>query len=630
MSMNLAAASSLPAMRSEDATRLTLATVVLVDADDASLAASRACLDAAGYGDIATASDADHIEELLAAHDPDVLLLAVRMPHGGGRDGERGGAGGSQGLGGLEALQRLRAGDQWQHLPIIMLAAHDDREGKRQAVEVGATEILSTPLDPSELVLRLRNALGFRSYQDRLLKRDPLTGLANRTEFMRRVHAVLAKASPGGTRKESAALASAGGGVKRSLLLIDIDRFKQINDSIGHAAGDTMLTVIAQRLGKVVARHGGGNRRAGSSSPTPWLARLDSDHFMALLPGASGDPGHDEAMREIVATVRAPIYLNRREFHVSASIGVACFPADGETVEILTQRAELATNQAKKRGGNTIQYFVVDMQTRATERLTLENHLRYAIRRDELRLYYQPKVDCVSRRVVGVEALIRWEHPVHGLIAPQRFIPVAEEAGLIDGIGEWALREACRQGAEWTAASLPPIHIAVNLSAAQLLQGDLAHQLAGILEDTGFPASRLTLELTESMLMATGDQALHSIAALKALGVSLSLDDFGTGYSPLTYLRHLPIDEIKIDRSFVHGLPAQQESAAIAGAIIALAGALGLQVVAEGVETEEELGFLCRFQHCHFQGFLFSKPLPGQALTAMLQAIQRGAATVRG
>jgi EAL domain-containing protein (putative c-di-GMP-specific phosphodiesterase class I) len=383
-----------------------------------------------------------------------------------------------------------------------------------------------------------------------------------------------------------------------------------------------MLIVIAQRLGEVVAKHGGGNRRAGSSSPTPWLARLDSDRFMALLPGAPGTVGHDTAMRDIVDIIAAPIHLNRREFHVAASIGIASFPADGDTAEILTQRAELAGNQAKKRGGNAIQYFTADMQTRATERLTLENHLRYAIRRKELRLYYQPKVDCASRRMAGVEALIRWQHPVHGLIAPQRFIPVAEEAGLIDEIGEWALREACRQGAKWIQASLPPIRIAVNLSAAQLLQGDLADRLSRILAESGFPAARLTLELTESMLMTAGDQATRTIDSLKALGVSLSLDDFGTGYSPLTYLSRLPIDEIKIDRSFVHGLPAKPDTAAIASAIIALAGALRLQVVAEGVETEEELGFLRQFKQCQFQGDLFSRPVPGPALTSMLQAMR--------
>ena len=304
-------------------------------------------------------------------------------------------------------------------------------------------------------------------------------------------------------------------------------------------------------------------------------------------------------------------------------------PTHGSDVETLNRHAELALIQAKKRGGNAVEYFSADMQTRATERLDFENHLRYAIRRGELRLFYQPKVDCASLRMVGVEALIRWQHPVHGLIPPQRFIPVAEEAGLIDEIGAWALQAACRQGARWLQSGLPAIQIAVNLSAAQLLQPGLAGELAVILRDTGFPPARLTLELTESMLMTAGEEAGRTIDSLKALGVALSLDDFGTGYSPLTYLRRLPIDEIKIDRSFVHGLPAQQESAAIAGAIIALAGALGLQVVAEGVETAAELEFLRSFPHCRFQGYLFSRPVPGDALTAMLQEMRDATTSAR-
>jgi EAL domain-containing protein (putative c-di-GMP-specific phosphodiesterase class I) len=301
---------------------------------------------------------------------------------------------------------------------------------------------------------------------------------------------------------------------------------------------------------------------------------------------------------------------------------VARSPAHGRDIEELTRHAELALIQAKKRGGNTVEYFSTELQTRATERLDLENHLRYAIRRGELRLFYQPKVDCASLRIVGVEALIRWQHPVHGLVPPQRFIPLAEEAGLIDAIGAWALQTACRQGARWLQSGLPPIHIAVNLSVAQLLQPAFADEVGRILDETGFAPARLTLELTESMLMTAGDEAMRGIEALKALGVALSLDDFGTGYSPLTYLRRLPIDEIKIDRSFVHGLPAQQEGAAIAGAIIALAGALGLQVVAEGVETRAELEFLRGFEHCRFQGYLFSQPVPADALTAMLQEMR--------
>ncbi len=589
-----------PAMRSEDASRLTLATIMIVDEYAELAEVARSCLAAAGYGNVVVSSDFPRIEASLAAHEPDVLLL------------------GTSGEAGVRALKDLRSNDQWRRLPVIMLVEACDSLRKRQSLEGGATDLLSTPLDPSELALRLRNTLGYKAYEDRLLKRDTLTGLANRGEFMRRVQAAL-------TRTEANATSGSGGDdtndTHSSLLLLNLDRFKQVNDSVGHQAGDALLVAVSRRLSEVIARHGGGNRRSDSSAVTPWLARIDSDRFMALLPGGAGSTRHETGMRDVVDAFARPFHLNRREFHLGASIGVATYPADGNSAELLMQRAELAMNQAKKRGGNAVAYFSADMQTRAAERLALESHLRYAIRRGELRLYYQPKVDCTSLRMVGVEALIRWQHPEQGLIAPQQFIPIAEEAGLIDEVGEWVINEACRQGADWLKAGLPPLQIAVNLSAAQLVQGDVPAALARSLSTSGFPASRLTLELTESMLMTAGDQAGPTIASLKALGVALSLDDFGTGYSPLTYLRQLPIDEIKIDRSFVAGLPEARESAAITRAIITLAGALGLQVVAEGVETTAELTFLRQFHNCRFQGYLFSRPVPADALGAMLRSM---------
>ena len=588
----------LPANRSEDTLRLTRSTIMMV-ADDASLLALvRNELAAAGYGRFIATAGAEAVVPMLIEHQPDVLLLDLAPKLA------------SDQAGGFDLLKSLRGDERWRDLPVIVLADRTDATTLRRALDLDATDFVGRPPDASELVLRLRNALGFEAYRDRLLKLDPLTGLANRTEFMRRVEAVLSGAP-------DAAVPA------RSLMLLNLDRFKQVNDSLGHQFGDALLRAVAQRLSAVIARHAGIDRRADDPGATPWLARINADRFMALLPGARGDAAHEACIADIVAALGTPHHLNRRELFVSASIGLATFPADGRSAEVLTRRAELAVAQAKRRGGHTVEYYSSEIETRAADRLTLENQLRYAIRRQELRLHYQPKVDCATLRMVGVEALIRWQHPERGLIPPLDFIPIAEATGLIVEIGAWALHEACRQGRAWLDESLPPLQIAVNLSAGQAARSDIVATVAKTLTQTGFPANLLTLELTESLLMDPGDGAVRLIGALKALGVSISLDDFGTGYSSLTYLRRFPIDEIKIDRSFVLGLPTERDSVAITGAIIALAGGLDLQVVAEGVESIAELTFLRQFPRCRFQGYLFSRPVPGEVLTGMLRAMSR-------
>jgi diguanylate cyclase (GGDEF)-like protein len=578
-----------PAMRSEDASRLSRATVLLVDEDPALAEGVRAMLGAPPQRLVAATSP-DQVQALLEAHDPDVLLLGTRTPAHEG----------------LEVLAALRASERWQDLPVVMLIAADDADARKRALALDASDFLAVPVDAAELQLRLRNALGFKAYRDRLLRRDPLTGLPNRAEFMRRVQSVLGSAAE-----------AAGGDAARSLVVLDIDRFKQVNDGLGHAAGDALLLAVAQRLEQAVARHGGGNRRADGSGVTPWLARTDRDRFLALLPGAPGSAPQEAALAAIVEGLERPFHLERREFHLSASMGLAGFPGDGDSAETLMQRAEIALLHAKKRGGKSVAQFGSEMLSRANERLTLENQLHYAIRRDELRLHYQPKVDCAALRMVGVESLIRWQHPDHGLLAPHRFIPLAEEAGLIDSIGEWAIREACRQGAAWLSDGLPPLDIAVNLSAAQLLRGDFPGTVARALADSGFPARRLTLELTESMLMKAGEQGDRTLAAVKALGVALSLDDFGTGYSSLSYLQRFPVREVKIDRSFVRGLsdPAGAHTAeALIRSIIGLGESLRLNVVAEGVEDAATLVKLQQFGCDVAQGYFIGRPAPADQL----------------
>ncbi|MGE0799029.1 MAG: putative bifunctional diguanylate cyclase/phosphodiesterase [Lautropia sp.] len=602
--------------RSEDVARLTRALVMVATADTALRDAIVHGLAGAGYDNVVNVADPTRLAAELAAQQPDVLLLDAAAPDAAAPDAAAPDAAAPDAAApdaaaphaaapdaGIATLQALRGDERWRELPVILLVGSGaDAAVRRRALELDAIDVLARPVEPSELALRLRNALGFKVFEGFLLKRDPLTGLANRGEFIRRIGSAL------------------DGGAPRALLMFDVDRFKAINDSLGHQRGDALLQSIAARLAAVIGRHAGADRRGTQPAATPWLARIDGDRFMALLPGRRGEPVHDACVADLLALQSVPYHIDGRELFVAASMGLAQFPDDGDGVDVLTQRAELAVLQAKRRGGHRVEYFTGALESRASERLTLEHHLRYAIRRGELQLHYQPKVDCRTRRMVGVEALVRWQHPQRGSISPVRFIPIAEATGLIVEVGEWVLAEACRQGRAWIDDGLPPLSIAVNMSAAQAARGDLAATVAATLAASGFPPERLTLELTETVLMEPGDRPVQLLAALKALGVSLSLDDFGTGHSSLTYLRRFPFDEIKIDRGFVHGLPHDRDSVAIVTAIATLAAGLGLRVVAEGVASADELAFLQRLPECRFQGELFSRPVPADQLARMLRA----------
>lgn len=571
------------------------ATVMMVDDEPTTLEIVQTYLEEAGYSSFVTTSQPEHAWSLLTKHQPDVLLLDLNMPV----------------VTGFDLLARLRGDKRWRYLPVIILTADTKAATKLRALELGATDILGKPVDASELVLRLRNALAFKAYQDRLQRLDPLTDLPNRREFMRRVDQAL----------QSPALETPA---RQTMVMLDIDRFKQVNDGLGHLAGDQLIRGVAQRLAGVVAEFGGGSRRADDLGATPWLARMNSDKFMAWLPGA--EQQSEKWLQAITNCFQRPYSIDGHELFITASIGLASCPEHGATAEALMQRAELAMLQSKRLGTNRSTCYSPDIATRATERLTVEQALRRAIERGELRVHYQPKVDCTTLRMVGLEALVRWQHPQRGLLGPAAFISVAEEVGLIADIGAYVLREACHQVAAWTAQGLAPLHLAVNLSPTQVSRSDVVALVRYALVESGLPAARLTLELTESVLMDATGHSTTQLTALKALGVALSLDDFGTGYSSLTYLRRFPLDEIKIDRTFVAGLPNEHDNVAIVGAILALGRELGLRVTAEGVETSAELAHL-RSRGCNqFQGFLFSRPVEAAAITTMLRAMQKRAA----
>jgi diguanylate cyclase (GGDEF)-like protein/PAS domain S-box-containing protein len=420
-----------------------------------------------------------------------------------------------------------------------------------------------------------------------LAYRDVLTGLPNRLLLQDRFGQAVAHAE----RMHS----------RLALLFLDLDNFKTINDSLGHAVGDALLKDIALRLGECVRE-------------TDTISRQGGDEFLIVLSDLAGTEAIVPVLLKIRERLQLPFVIDGHELSTSASIGVALYPDDGRDFETLHQKADTAMYRAKDAGRNHYRFFDEQMNIEAVEHLHLKNGLRRALERGEFELHYQPQIALPSGRVVGVEALLRWRHPEQGLIPPARFIPVAEDGGLIVPIGEWVLQEACRQAMAWRAQGLPPLVMAVNLSAVQFRRGELQPSITRILQRTGFDPRMLELELTESIMIHDAEAVLASVRQLKQLGIRLSIDDFGTGYSSLSYLKRFDVDKLKIDQGFVRDLARNPDDAAIVRAIIQMAASLGLQTIAEGVEDAGALALLRQFGCHEAQGYYFARPMEAQAL----------------
>ena len=500
--------------------------------------------------------------------------------------------------------ERLRDMFLAQALPASM------REGLWQ----GETAVLSADggeIPVSEVIITHRNAAGelrFRStiardirerkaYEARiqyLANYDPLTALPNRSLLADRV-------------AQSIALARRGG-EHCALIVLNIDRFKLVNEGIGHGAGDALLQLAAQRLAETVR-------------PGDTLARLGADSFALLVSDLARPDDAAAVAAGIQRAVSQSFALEGQEVHFTVSLGASTFPRDGEEFDVLLRNADAAMQRVKQAGGNGFQFYAETMTSGAAERMELENALRGAVQRGEIELHYQPQVELASGRIRGLEALMRWRHPVRGWVPPGKFIPLAEESDLINVLGGFALAEACRQLSAWHAAGAKAPRIAVNVSARQFRSAGFVEAVSRALREHAIAAERLEIELTESVLIQDRQAALAVLNGLKALGVQIAIDDFGTGYSSLSYLSGLPVDCLKIDRSFVVQTTKGGRDASIAQAIISLAHSLGLRVLAEGVETAEQLEFLKAHGCNECQGYLFARPQPAAALA---DALHRG------
>lgn len=486
------------------------------------------------------------------------------------------------------AFRQVMEGGRFDHLEACFIA----RDGREVLVEgnLNCQLVDGVPVATRGIFRDVTARRHAEAEIRRLAYFDVLTGLPNRTLFRDRLGQELARA-----RRENDVVA---------LMFLDTDRFKEVNDSLGHEAGDRLLQAIGERLSACVRR-------------SDTVARLGGDEFVIILGGIGGEHDAAGAAQKILRAVSAPITVEGREIFLTCSIGISLYPNDAGDPEELVKNADLAMYQAKGQG-NAYQFFTPQMNVQSLERLVMANDLRHALNRHEFLLHYQPQISLSTGQIIGVEALLRWSHPTLGPVSPALFIDLAEETGLIVPVGRWVLRTACAQAQAWQAAGYPPLVMSVNLSARQFREPDLAETVRETLALTGLPPSWLELEITETALMENGERTCRMLQELKTMGVKLAVDDFGTGYSSLNYLKHFPIDRLKIDRSFVRDLTVNSEDAAIAEAIIALGHTLRLRVIAEGVETREQLEFLREHRCDEMQGFYFCRPETQEVFSNML------------
>lgn len=565
------------------------AKIMLVDDEPINTDVLQTYLEGEGYTNFVATSDSRQALSTMSAEKPDVVLLDLMMPE----------------VSGFDILTAMRRDKALQHIPVVILTSSDDADTKLKALQLGAMDFLAKPVDASELALRLRNTLAAKAYQHQLVNYDQLTGLPKLDVFLESTVAVI----------ETLKVQKTNG----AALHIYLENLKSVNNTMGREQGNRLIQAFARKL-EACVRSADVIRNAFSNDISTSIARTGGDKFTVFLGHLENPQQAAVLARRLIIDTSEPFKLDGQLMFTSTKIGIAIYPDDASDPHQLLTNAETAMSHAREHGGGEgYAFYSGGMNEESTRIMAIENGLRTAIEKEELRVTYQPKVDLVSGKIIGAEALIRWINPELGFIGPDEFIPIAERMGQIIPIGAWILRQACIQAAEWQTQFNLDFKLAVNVSIKQIHDSDMVGTVKEVLAETNFPAHCLTLELTENMVMENAESNIELLHNLKALGVKLSIDDFGTGYSSLSYLQRFPLDELKIDRSFIEEVQSAENRTPIVRAMVSLAHDLGMTVVAEGIETDIQLNHMKLLQCELFQGYLCSKPVVAKAFAELLE-----------
>lgn len=571
--------------------------ILIADDDHPSRLQLRLTLESAGF-EISEASNGAEAVEQYRNNRPDLVLMDIIMPV----------------MDGYEAATQIKSGVGNQHIPIIFISSESGEDAIAKALDSGGDDFIPKPVNPGLLRAKINAQLRIQTLNDSLQQNiqqleweledqkrtqqelqdisnyDALTGLPNRHFFL----IYLAQ-----TLKERRA------DDKMALLMMDLTNFKRINDVYGHESGDEILKQVTERLKEFVERD-------------QMVARTGGDHFVLFMEQVDSPGQIDAAAEQIISTISAPYPLGEDEVIIGVDIGISLYPDQCENAEAMMRCASTALDFARKEERNSFNFFAREMKEETEVFLEVHSGLHGALERGEFELYYQPQVDAINRNIVGCEVLLRWNHPKLGMIPPDRFIPLLEKEGLIKAVGEWIMRRAIEQHLEWVDKGYPAVRIAVNFSAIQLQDEGLAERVIEVIRDSGIAPPWFKLEITETSTIDNLAQVAETLHAIRASGISIAVDDFGTGYSTLNYLQKLPVDIIKIDQQFIRDIPNSTEDMTLVKAVIAMAHSMGLDVVAEGVETEEQASFLRKHSCEELQGYLFSRPLPAAEFEALI------------